>query len=78
VRFGAAPPRPGTHHSEEIAGALDMASSELGSVRNQLIKKDVLFAPSRNSAEFRLPLPDACIDRISTRSRSARAWGAMR
>ncbi|MGD0473876.1 MAG: ATP-binding protein [Candidatus Velthaea sp.] len=54
---------PGTHHSEEIAGALGLASSELGSVRSQLMKKDVLFAPSRGLTEFRLPLTDAYIDR---------------
>jgi hypothetical protein len=39
-----------------------MPSPELG-VRNQLLKKDVLFAPSRGLTEFRLPLTDAYIDR---------------
>jgi len=54
---------PGTHYSEEISSALRMAPSELGSVRSQLVKKDVLFAPSRGLTEFRLPLTNAYIDR---------------
>ena len=54
---------PGVHHSEEIAAALGLPSSELGSARSQLLKKDVLFAPARGLTEFRLPLTDAYIDR---------------
>jgi hypothetical protein len=53
---------PGVHHSEEIAEALGLPSSELGSAHSQL-KKDVLFAPARGRAEFRIPLTDAYIDR---------------
>jgi hypothetical protein len=54
---------PGVHHGEEIARALGVRSSELGSVRSQLIKKDILFAPARSLTESRLPLTEAYIDR---------------
>jgi hypothetical protein len=54
---------PGPHYSDEISHQLGMTSAELGSVRSQLLKKDMLFAPARGLTEFRLPLTDEYIDR---------------
>jgi len=54
----------GAHRSDEIARELGLASSAaIGSTRARLIKKDVLFAPTRGLAEFRIPLTHAYIDR---------------
>lgn len=48
---------PGAHRPDDIAESLGLSSSaELGSVRTQLIKKAIIYAPARGLAEFRLPL----------------------
>jgi len=54
---------PGAHRSDEIVAALDRPSSELSSIRTQLLKKDVIVAPSRGVLEFRLPLTSSYIER---------------
>jgi len=54
---------PGPHRSDEIVAALDRPSSELSSIRAQLLKKDVIVAPSRGVLEFRLPLTSSYIER---------------
>ncbi len=54
----------GAHRPEEIAEVLGRSSSaELGSVRVQLLKKDIIHAPARGLAEFRMPLTNDYIDR---------------
>jgi hypothetical protein len=53
----------GAHHSEAIASALGTTSPDLSSVRTQLIKKGVLYAPSRGLVEFRMPLTGEYVDR---------------
>ena len=53
----------GPHTVGEIAGRLGSTSEILSSVRNQLIRKDVVFAPAGGSLEFRMPLTDQYIER---------------
>jgi hypothetical protein len=70
---------PGAHRLEEIAGALNLESSaDLGSVRSQLLKKDIIYAPARGLAEFRLPLTveyiDRHIDALRKRARLAQSF----
>ncbi len=58
-RLGAGP-----HRSDEIARELGLESSAaIGSTRARLMKKDVLFAPTRGLAEFRIPLTSSYIER---------------
>ena len=64
----------GAHRSDAIARELGLASSAaIGSTRARLIKKDVLFAPSRGLTEFRIPLTRSYIERhrarLETRAR---------
>ncbi len=54
----------GAHRSDQIARELGLESSAaIGSTRARLIKKDVLFAPTRGLAEFRIPLTSSYIER---------------
>ena len=45
----------------EIAEHLGAKSEQLSSIRNQLVRKDVLFAPSGGLVEFRVPLSERYI-----------------
>ncbi len=63
LRARAARSRTRPHRSDEIVAALDRPSSELSSIRAQLLKKDVIVAPSRGVLEFRLPLTSSYIER---------------
>jgi hypothetical protein len=49
---------PGPHTVAEIAGLLGATSETVSSIRNQLIKKDVVYVPSPGLVEFRMPLTD--------------------
>jgi hypothetical protein len=49
---------PGAHTVHEIAEVLGSRSDQVSSIRNQLIKKDVLFAPNSGMVEFWIPLTD--------------------
>jgi AAA ATPase domain len=53
----------GPHTVGEIAARLGSTSEVLSSVRNQLIRKDVVFAPAGGSLEFRMPLTDQYVER---------------
>jgi hypothetical protein len=54
----------GAHRLDDIADSLGQSSSSyLGSVRTQLIKKDIIYAPARGLAEFRVPLTFEYIER---------------
>lgn len=54
----------GAHRLDDIAESLGRPSSaDLGSVRTQLIKKDIIYAPARGLAEFRVPLSFEYIER---------------
>jgi hypothetical protein len=46
-----------------IAELFDLKSADLSSLRNQLIKKEVLFAESPGTVEFRMPLTERYIER---------------
>jgi len=52
---------PGLHTVREIAEALDSTSEECSSIRNQLIRKDLIFSPAPGLVEFRMPLTDRFI-----------------
>jgi hypothetical protein len=54
---------PGPHTVGEIASALHSTSEELSSVRNQLIKKDLVYVPAGGMLEFRMPLTERYIER---------------
>jgi hypothetical protein len=54
----------GPHRSEEIAHAMGVKSSaEVSSIRTQLVKKDIIYAPARGLSEFRMPLTDDYVAR---------------
>jgi len=54
----------GAHRLEAIASAMGFqSSSALGSVRARLIAKDLIYAPARGLAEFRMPLTHEYIER---------------
>jgi len=52
---------PGPHTPNEIATHLGSTSAAVNSIRNQLVKKDVAFAPAGGLLEFRIPLTDRYI-----------------
>lgn len=55
---------PGAHRPDDIAEALGRSTSaDLGSVRTQLIRKGIIYAPARGLAEFRLPLTYEYLER---------------
>lgn len=47
----------------KVAELFDLKSSELSSLRNQLIKKEVLFAEAPGMIEFRMPLTERYVER---------------
>jgi AAA ATPase-like protein len=53
----------GPHTVAEIAARLGTSSESLSSIRNQLIKKDVVYVPSPGLVEFRMPLTDRYVQR---------------
>jgi hypothetical protein len=68
----------GAHPVNDVAHALGARSSSVSSIRNQLIKKDVIFASGPGVVEFRMPLTDRFIERnrsaIERRARGSE-WG---
>jgi len=64
----------GPHTVQEIAENLGGTSQQVSSIRNQLVKKDVLFVPDVGMVEFRMPLTDRYITQhrrdIERRSRA--------
>jgi hypothetical protein len=53
----------GAHTVGEIASALGGVSEHLSSTRNQLVKKDVVYAPAGRLLEFRMPLTERYVER---------------
>jgi hypothetical protein len=53
----------GPHTVGEIATRLGSTSEVLSSVRNQLIRKDVAYAPAGGALEFRMPLTGRYVER---------------
>jgi DNA-binding MarR family transcriptional regulator len=51
----------GPHAVNEVAERLGVRSDQVSSIRNQLVKKDILFAPNGGMVEFRIPLTDRYI-----------------
>src|SRR5581483_7119825 len=49
---------PGPHTVGEIAALLGTTSETISSIRNQLVRKDVIYSPASGMAEFRIPLTD--------------------
>jgi len=49
---------PGAHALGDVARSLSTTSDTLGSIRSNLIKKDILFVPSSGMVQFRMPLAD--------------------
>jgi hypothetical protein len=49
---------PGPHVAGEVAAKFGVASQATSSIRNQLIKKDVIFSPGNSLVEFRIPLTE--------------------
>jgi len=49
---------PGAHALGDGARSLSTISETLGSIRSNLIKKDILFVPSSGMVQFRMPLAD--------------------
>jgi hypothetical protein len=54
---------PGPHTVAEIANRVGTTSETLSSIRNQLIKKDVVYVPSPGLVEFRMPLTERYVQR---------------
>lgn len=53
----------GPHPSGDVASRLDSTSERMSSTRNQLVKKDVIFAPSPGMVQFRMPLTERYVER---------------
>ncbi|HZX67594.1 MAG TPA: hypothetical protein VFE70_01865, partial [Candidatus Elarobacter sp.] len=51
----------GAHTTGEIASKFGAKSETLSSIRYQLIKKDVIYAPASGMVEFRIPLTERYI-----------------
>jgi len=49
---------PGAHALGDGARSLSTTSDTLGSIRSNLIKKDILFVPASGMVRFRMPLAD--------------------
>lgn len=49
---------PGAHALRDVARSLGTTSDALGSIRSNLIRKDILFVPSSGNVQFRMPLAD--------------------
>jgi hypothetical protein len=58
---------PGAHPVHAVAHAFGLESSKLSSLRNQLVKKDVVFASAPGMVEFRMPLSEIYVARNRTR-----------
>lgn len=65
----------GPHTPNEIAARLNTNSAAVSSIRNQLVKKNVAFAPAGGLLEFRIPLTERYIaqhrDLLERRAREA-------
>ncbi len=66
---------PGPHPVGEVAERLESTSVALSSIRNQLVRKDVTFAPSPGLIEFRMPLTDIYVGRHRERLERRAALG---
>jgi hypothetical protein len=53
---------PGPHTVGEIAAQLGTTSDTTSSIRNQLVRKDVIYSPASGMAEFRIPLTDRYVN----------------
>lgn len=53
---------PGPHTVAEIAEVLGAKSETVSSIRNQLLKKDVVYIPSPGLVEFRMPLTERYVE----------------
>jgi hypothetical protein len=49
---------PGPHSTGEIAAQFGTTSETVSSIRNQLVRKDVIYSPASGMAEFRIPLTE--------------------
>jgi hypothetical protein len=47
----------------KVADIFDKKSADVSSIRNQLIKKEILFAEAPGTIEFRMPLTERYIER---------------
>ena len=52
----------GPHTVAEIAQSLGATSETVSSIRNQLLKKDVVYVPSPGLVEFRMPLTERYVE----------------
>ena len=49
---------PGPHRVSDVAKAQDASADRINWIRNQLLKKDIIYVPAGGLVEFRLPLTD--------------------
>ena len=54
----------GSHRSGDIAAAMHKKSSSVGPVRDQLIKKGMVYSPSHGDTAFTVPLFDGFLKRV--------------
>jgi hypothetical protein len=52
---------PGSHELRAVSSRLGVGSMALGSIRTQLIKKNVVFSPRSGAIQFRIPLAERYI-----------------
>lgn len=57
---------PGPHSSGTIAAALDKKVTDLGTLRDQLIQKGLIYSPAHGETAFTVPLFDAFMRRTMT------------
>jgi hypothetical protein len=54
----------GEHLSNEVAASRKMTTRDASSIRAQLIRKDIIFAPDTNVVDFRVPLMVDSVDAL--------------
>jgi type II secretory pathway predicted ATPase ExeA len=67
----------GAHTVHEVAESLGSVSAQVSSIRNRLVKKDVLFVPNGGMVEFRIPLSERYV-REHRKELERRAMGAAK
>jgi hypothetical protein len=76
--FALAELGPGPHTAGDVAERLGATSDVTSSIRNQLVKKDMIYSPSVGMVEFRIPLTERFITQHKAElGRRAEASGAV-
>ena len=62
----------GVHRSAEVARTIDKTTNQLGTVRDSLIRKGMIYSPTHGEIAFTVPLFDQFMKRMTAQSRVLR------